>query len=159
MTRVTIGLALGGLGAAVVSVLSPASGAPAPAPPPTAQVDADVRTPEGLAAAVVDRLNRKDLDGVIQLTCAQGRTTGRRELTRAIPALDPRAAPDVRAMVIEFELREVEPVPEGYRAAVRVRHEGVDQPGTMRIQRDGETWALCGMESPRVGGNGLLGSG
>jgi hypothetical protein len=147
-------MVLGGIGATAYYVVTHQD--PARQPPIAA---ADTTTAEGLAKAVISRLNRRDLDGVIALTCSQGKATGRRELTKAVPALDPQSAPDVRNAAFEFELGEVHEVPEGYRAGIVVHHAGVSQDGSMRIQRDGDNWALCGLDSPRIGGTGLIGSG
>lgn len=147
---VIAGLALGGAGAAAYAVLSGPD--PEPAPPPAAP--AEMGSPQALAQAVVARLNAKDLDGVIELTCTQGKSTGRRELTKAIPQLDPATPSETRTAPIEFELRDVREFPDGYVASITVRFEGTAQDGTMRIQRNGEKWTLCGMNSPRIGGVG-----
>jgi hypothetical protein len=146
-------MAIGGIGAAgyfIVTRTEPSS------PPPVAP--AGMRTPQDLAKAVVARLNAKDLAGVIDLTCAQGKATGRRELIKSIPALDPAAPAETRNAAIEFELRDVNEFPDGYVAGISVRFDGTAQDGSMRIQRTGEKWTLCGMNSPRVGA-GLVGSG
>lgn len=100
------------------------------------------------------RLNAKDLNGVIELTCAQGKSTGRRELTKAIPQLDPAVPAETRNAPIEFELRDVREFPDGFVASITVRFEGTVQEGSMRIQRSGEQWSLCGLNSPRIGGVG-----
>jgi hypothetical protein len=147
---VIAGLALGGAGAAAFVVLS----GPDPQPSPQAEAPAESGTPQALAQAVVSRLNAKDLDGVIELTCAQGKSTGRRELTKAIPQLDPATPAETRNAPIEFELGDVREFPDGYVASLIVRYEGTAQDGTMRIQRNGEKWTLCGMNSPRIGGVG-----
>ena len=147
---VIAGLALGGVGAAAYVVLS----GPDPHSPPQPAPPAEMGTPQALAEAVVSRLNAKDLDGVIDLTCAQGKSTGRRELTKAIPQLDPATPSDTRNAPIEFELGDVREFPDGYVASISVRFEGTTQDGTMRIQRNGEKWTLCGMNSPRIGGVG-----
>jgi hypothetical protein len=152
VTVVTLGMALGGLAAAAYIVFG--HDEPATAPPP-----ADTGTPRSLAEAVVGRLNAKDLDGVINLTCAQGKVTGRRELVKAIPALDPAAPANVRETAISFELRDVNEFPEGYVAAIAVNYQGSAQDGKMRIQRSGEKWTLCGMDAPRIGAAGLTGTG
>lgn len=102
----------------------------------------------------MDKLNAKDLDGVIEFTCAQGRATGRRELTKAIPQLDPATPAETRNTPIEFELRDVREFPDGYVATFAVRFEGTEQDGTMRLQRSSEKWTLCGMNAPRIGGVG-----
>ncbi|GAB3884399.1 hypothetical protein GCM10029964_045360 [Kibdelosporangium lantanae] len=77
---VVVGTVLGGTGAATWYLNSAdADSTPPPPPAPTAQ------SAEEVARAVVDRLNAKDLPGVIELTCAQGKATGRRELVTAFP--------------------------------------------------------------------------
>lgn len=151
---VTLGMALGGIGAAGYLLLLGDDPAAPPAPQP-----ASTRTPDDLAKAVVSRLNAKDLDGVIELTCAQGKSTGRRELIKAVPPLDPAAPAETRNAAIEFELRDLRQFNEGYVAGFAVRFLGASQEGTMRLQRTGEAWTLCGMNAPRVGGAGLVGSG
>jgi hypothetical protein len=150
---IAVGMVLGGLGTAAYFVLAVAT----PSAPPRAP--AETGSPQSVARAVVDRLNAKDLDGVIDLTCAQGKATGRRELTKAIPALDPAAPADVRGASISFELQEVNEFPEGYLAGISVSYEGTSQEGKMRLQRSGEKWTLCGLDAPRIGGTGLVGSG
>lgn len=147
---VILGMALGCAGAAAYVVVS----RPDPGPAPRPEAPAEMGTPQSLAQAVVSRLNAKDLDGVIDLTCAQGKSTGRRELTKAIPQLDPTTPAETRNAPIEFELRDVREFSDGYVATITVRFEGAAQDGTMRIQRNGEKWTLCGMNSPRIGGVG-----
>jgi hypothetical protein len=147
---VILGMALGCAGAAAYFVLS----RPDPQPAPPSEAPAEMGTPQALAQAVVSRLNAKDLDGVIDLTCAQGKSTGRRELTKAIPQLDPATPTEARNAPIQFELRDIREFPDGYVATITVRFEGAAQDGTMRIQRNGEKWTLCGMNSPRIGGVG-----
>jgi hypothetical protein len=154
VTVVTLGMVIGGMSAATYFLVSRDD----PAPPPPPAPAAGTGTPQELAQAVVARLNAKDLTGVIELTCAQGKATGRRELVKAIPALDPDAPAEVRGAAIEFELRDVNEFPDGYVAAISVRFDGTAQDGTMRIQRTGEKWTLCGMNSPRVGA-AVVGSG
>lgn len=155
VTVVTVGMVLGGAGAAGYFVLA-RDEPPAASPPP---VTAGAQTPDGLAEAVVGRLNAKDLDGVMELTCGQGKSTGRRELVQAVPPLDPAAPAETREAAIEFELRDVRQFEEGYVAGFAVRYLGAAQDGTMRIQRSGDKWTLCGMNAPRLGGTGLVGSG
>jgi hypothetical protein len=147
---VIAGLALGGAGAAAYVVLS----RPGPETVPPPEAPAEMGSPQALAQAVVSRLNAKDLDGVIDLTCTQGKSTGRRELTKAIPQLDPATPSETRNAPIEFELGDVREFPDGYVASITVRFEGTAQDGTMRIQRNGQKWTLCGMNSPRIGGVG-----
>jgi hypothetical protein len=112
------------------------------------------QSPDGLARAVVDRLNAKDLAGVIELTCAQGKATGRRELITALPPLDPAAPASARDARIQFTLGEVKPFPDGYVAVVQIQYQGTAQDGRMRIQRSGDQWTLCGLNSPRFTGTG-----
>jgi len=145
-------MVLGGAGAAVYFHSTTADSPPPAAPPPPAEVV----SPESLARALVARLNAKDLAGVIELTCAQGKVTGRRELVQAIPPLDPAAAAATRAAPIEFTLQDVREFPEGYVAGIEVSYQGAKKPGTMRLQRTGDRWALCGMDSPRLA---TIGSG
>lgn len=146
---VITGMVLGGVGAATYFVVSRPD---PPAPPPVAPTAGD--GPQDVARAVVSRLNARDLDGVIELTCAQGKSTGRRELTKAIPQLDPAAPPEARNAPIEFTLGDVREFPEGFVAAITVRTDGAPQEGSMRIQRTGDKWTLCGMNPPRVAGVG-----
>jgi hypothetical protein len=144
-------MVLGGAGAALYFLTS--GNAPPPAPPPPAATD----TPEGLAKAVVARLNAKDLTGVIDLTCAQGKNTGRRELIAALPALDPGAPVSVRNTPLQFTLKDVTPFSDGYVAGIQVSYQGATGDGKMRIQRGGDQstqWTLCGLDSPRLGGTG-----
>lgn len=148
---VIVGMVLGGAGAALYFLTS--GSAPPPAPPPPAATD----TPEGLARAVIDRLNAKDLTGVIDLTCAQGKNTGRRELITALPPLDPAAPVSVRNAQLQFTLKDVTPFSDGYVAAIQVSYQGTTGDGKMRIQRNGDQsteWTLCGLDSPRLGGTG-----
>ncbi|GAB3884395.1 hypothetical protein GCM10029964_045350 [Kibdelosporangium lantanae] len=42
----------------------------------------------------------------------------------------------------------MKPFPDGYVAVVRIDYQGTAQDGKMRIQRSGDQWALCGMDSP-----------
>jgi len=147
---VVVGTMLGGAGAAAWYLDSAdADSAPPPPPPLAAGQSAD-----GLARAVVDRLNAKDLPGVIELTCAQGKTTGQRELATALPPLDPAAPPSARNVQIQFTLGEVKPFTDGYVAVVQIQYQGTTQDGKMRIQRSGDRWSLCGMDSPRFNGTG-----
>jgi hypothetical protein len=143
-------MVLGGAGAATYVVLSQPD-PPAPRPPVVASAGDG---PRELANAVVARLNARDLDGVIELTCAQGKATGRRELTKAIPQLDPAAPPEARGSGIEFVLGDVREFPDGFVAALTVRVDGAAQEGSMRIQRSADKWTLCGMNTPRVVGVG-----
>jgi hypothetical protein len=149
---VIVGMVLGGGGAALYFLTS-GSAPQHPPPAPPAATD----TPEGLATAVVDRLNAKDLAGVIDLTCAQGKNTGRRELIAAVPALDPTAPESVRDAPLRFTLKDVTPFSDGYVAAIQVSYQGATGDGKMRIQRGGDQstqWTLCGLDSPRLGGTG-----
>jgi hypothetical protein len=154
-TVLVLGMALVGASAAAYFYFADPAPAAAPAPAPAG----DPGSPEIVAKAVVDRLNAKDLDGVIELTCAQGKATGRRELVRAIPPLDPAAPAETRNVPLAFQLRDVREFPEGYVAAIAVSFQGTSHDGKMRIQRTGEKWTLCGMDSPQISGTGIVGSG
>jgi hypothetical protein len=151
VTVVVLGMVLGGAGAAVYFHTYSDRQPPPAAPPP-----AEVGSPESVAKAVVARLNAKDLAGVIDLTCVQGKATGRRELIQAIPPLDPAAPAETRNAPIEFTLLDVNQFPDGYVAGIEVRYRGTTQNGKMRLQTSGDKWTLCGMESPRIG---VVGSG
>jgi hypothetical protein len=103
-------------------------------------------TATGVAEAVISQLNYRDLDGIVTLTCSQGKTAGRRELTKAIPPLDPAAAPDIRNAPLTFDLGKITKLSDDlYTAEFVVHHNGTTQNGTMRIQRDDNHWALCGL--------------
>ncbi|TCO53528.1 hypothetical protein EV192_110117 [Actinocrispum wychmicini] len=149
MTVVIVGMVLGGVGAAVYFHTSGRQIPPDPAPLPGAE-----GSPEALARTVVDRLNAKDLTGVIDLTCTQGKNTGRRELIAALPPLDPAAPPGTRSTPVEVTLNSVTPFADGYVAAIRIRYQGATGDGKMRIQRGGDQWTLCGLDPPRFGGAG-----
>nr|CEL20408.1 hypothetical protein [Kibdelosporangium sp. MJ126-NF4] len=132
-------------------VMSPAA-PPPPAPAPAAS--GGPTTPESVARDVVTKLNAKDLDGVIELTCAQGKVTGRRELVKAVPQLDPAAPASTRSKPIEFGLDRLSQFQEGYLATFTVQYEGAKQDGVMRIQLSADKWTLCGLNPPRLGGVG-----
>jgi hypothetical protein len=146
-----VGMVLGGAGAAIYFHSAGDEPPPAAPPPP-----AEVGSPDGLAKAVVARLNAKDLTGVIDLTCTQGKVAGRRELIQAIPPLDPAAPAETRDAPLEFSLLDVREFPEGYVAGIRMRYQGTAQDGKMRLQLSGDKWTLCGMDTPRLG---VAGSG
>ncbi|CAM4248727.1 hypothetical protein KIPE111705_46155 [Kibdelosporangium persicum] len=148
---VITGMVLGGAGTAAYFVLSRPDPPPPPAPSPATE---GPDSPEGVARSVIEKLNAKDLDGVIDLTCAQGKSTGRRELTKAVPHLDPATPASTRAKPIEFELGRLSQFPDGYVATFTVRFDGNAQEGTMRLQLSSDRWTLCGMDSPRIGGVG-----
>ncbi|MBE1469877.1 hypothetical protein [Kibdelosporangium phytohabitans] len=145
------GMVLGGAGMLAYFVLS-APGSASPAPPPAGSEGS--ATPEGVARAIVTKLNARDLDGVIELTCAQGKSTGRRELVKAVPQLDPAAPESTRAKQIEFGLDHLSQFAEGYIATFTVQYQGAKQNGTMRIQLSADKWTLCGLDSPRLDGVG-----
>ncbi len=147
-TALALGMVLGGAGAAYFFFASDAPSPVAAAPGPA--VPRSEGSPESLARAVVDRLNAKDLDGVIELTCAQGKNTGRRELIRALPPLDPSAPASTRSAAMEFQLKDVNEFAEGYVAGIAVSYQGASHEGKMRIQRSGDAWTLCGMDSPQL---------
>jgi len=151
VTVVAVGMVLGGAGAYIFFPGPEPAAAPPAAP-------AEAGTPQSLAKAVVDRLNAKDLNGVIELTCAQGKATGRRELISAIPALDPAAPPETRNASIQSRAG-CQRVPRRVHRRGRGQLPGCVPEREMRIQRSGERWALCGMDSPRISGTGLVGSG
>jgi hypothetical protein len=151
VTVVVLGMVLGGAGAAAYFYSSRDEPPPATPPPPVAS-----GTPESVAKEVVARLNAKDLTGVIDLTCTQGKVTGRRELIQAVPPLDPAAPAGTRNAPIEFSLLDVNEFPEGYVAGFEVRYQGAAQSGKMRLQLSGDRWTLCGMDSPRIS---VVGSG
>ncbi|WP_143446108.1 hypothetical protein [Kibdelosporangium aridum] len=148
---VITGMVLGGAGTLTYFVISRPD--PPPATPPAA-AGTGPTSPESIAKAVIDRLNAKDLDGVIELTCAQGKSTGRRELMKAVPHLDPASPATTRAKPIAFELGQLSKFPDGYVASFTVRFDGAEQDGTMRIQLSADKWTLCGLDSPRIGGVG-----
>lgn len=146
------GLVLGGAGAFGYSQLS-GSASPPPASPPVAAPD-EATTPESVARAVLTKLNAKDLDGVIELTCVQGKATGRRELVKAVPQLDPEAPASTRSKPIEFGLAGLSQFADGYVATFTIQYDGSKQSGSMRLQLSADRWTLCGLESPRLGGVG-----
>lgn len=148
---VITGMVLGGAGTLAYFVLTHSDPSP-PARP--AAAGKGPTSPESVARAVIDRLNAKDIDGVIELTCAQGKSTGRRELMKAVPHLDPAAPADTRAKPITFELGALSKFPDGYTATFTVQFDGVSQDGTMRLQLSADEWTLCGLDSPRIGGVG-----
>jgi hypothetical protein len=39
-------------------------------------------------------------------------------------------------------------------AVVQIQYQGTAQDGKMRIQRSGDQWTLCGLNSPRFTGTG-----
>ncbi|ONI84254.1 hypothetical protein ALI144C_16470 [Actinosynnema sp. ALI-1.44] len=145
------GMVLGGAGMLAYFVLS----APSSASPPQSPTASDAAgTPEGVARLIVTKLNARDLDGVIELTCAQGKSTGRRELLKAVPQLDPAAPESTRAKPVEFGIDHLSQFSDGYVATFTVLHEGAKQNGTMRLQLSADKWTLCGLDSPRIAGVG-----
>jgi hypothetical protein len=110
----------------------------------------DISSAQNAAKSVVALLNRRDLDGVIGLTCATGRNEGRQALIEAVPALDPAAAQDAPANQVTFALGEVVVDKPGEAVAKLIARQvgdagGRDQDGEMLLLDEGDGWRLCGL--------------
>ena len=107
----------------------------------------DLNTAQTAARSVVALLNRKDLDGLVVMTCATGRSEGRRALTAALPPL---AGVGPAGVEITFELGTVtedkpnEAVAEltaRYRDDTGTRHDR----GEILLVDEVDGWRLCGL--------------
>lgn len=107
----------------------------------------DLSTAQTTSRSVVTMLNRKDLDGLVAITCATGRSEGRRALVEAIPPL---ATSDPATAQVTFELGTVtEDKPGEAVAELTARYRDGTGPradrGEMLLVDEVDGWRLCGL--------------
>jgi hypothetical protein len=111
------------------------------------QAPTDLSTAQTAARSAVTLLNRKDLDGLVAMTCATGRSEGRRALTAAIPAL---AGGGPAGAEITFELGAVTEDKPNEAVAELTAHYRDDtgtraDRGEILLVDEVDGWRLCGL--------------
>ena len=144
-------VAVGGIGVYVAlsghDGLSRGPGEPAGTP---SAAPVDTGTPRAAAMTVVNKLNERDLAGLMALTCGSGQEAGRKALTDAVPSLDPAGSPDDAEATLRFALDDVVEDRSGEAVATVTalppgRPDGAARHGQVLLLRENDRWTLCGL--------------